>query len=103
MKKIINGKTYNTETATALGFWDNGCAYNDFQYCAETLYRTAKGAYFLHGEGGPMSCYSRSRGQNEWSGGEGISLLPESEARIWMEDHCSADAYEEAFGVAEEG
>ena len=39
MKRIINGKSYNTETAEELARGDNGL-YGDFGYCRESLYRT---------------------------------------------------------------
>ena len=42
MKKIINGKQYNTDTAKYLGDWDNGYPSNDFCYCVERLYLTKK-------------------------------------------------------------
>jgi len=37
MKKIINGKLYNTETATCLGSWSNGHDVGDFTYCEESF------------------------------------------------------------------
>ena len=49
MKKIIEGKTYNTETALLLGDWQNLWK-GDYHYCREELYRTKKGTYFLYGE-----------------------------------------------------
>ena len=39
MKKIINNKLYNTETATELGSWNNGMSNSDSSYVAETLFR----------------------------------------------------------------
>lgn len=35
MKKIIDGKKYDTETAKLVGEWTNGYSYNDFHYCTE--------------------------------------------------------------------
>lgn len=102
MKKVIDGKLYNTETATLCGSYSNGYSYNDFQFCAERLYRTKKGQFFLHGEGGPMSAYSESYG-NMSCGGEGIRLLALDEAREWGQEHLSADRYVNAFGEVEEG
>ena len=45
MKKIINGKTYNTETAKEISEWSEG-VYRDFTYIGETLYRKRTGEYF---------------------------------------------------------
>lgn len=43
MKKIINGKMYNTETATKLGDFWNGLSKSDFRQLSETLYRKKNG------------------------------------------------------------
>ena len=102
MRKIIDGRTYNTETAKELGNWYNTPDESDFTRCEETLYRTTKGAYFLHGEGGPMSPYARSIGQNSWTGSAEIVPLTEAEAREWAEQHLDAEEYEAAFGETEE-
>lgn len=101
MKAIINGKSYNTETAGELGSDSFGYA-SDFHHWHEALYRTKGGAYFTAGEGGPLSPYARTVGQNERSGGSAIYPLTEAEARSWMEWHCSPEAYVAAFGAPEE-
>lgn len=102
MKKIINGKKYDTETATKIGVWSNGLSFSDFKHCSESIYRKKTGEFFLHGEGGPMSAYSKSCGENSWSGGEQIVPLTEDEAKKWVENHLGADEYEEIFGKVEE-
>jgi hypothetical protein len=40
MKKIVNGKLYDTETAESLGQWKHSMN-------THSLYRTKKGAYFV--------------------------------------------------------
>ena len=102
MKKIINGKKYNTETATKLGDRWNGLSKSDFGRVYEELYRKKTGEYFLYGEGGPMTKYSVSVGQNCWTGGEMIIPLTEEEAREWVEMYLEADEYELIFGEVEE-
>ena len=102
MKKIINGKRYDTDTATLIGSARYGYP-SDFEYWAEDLYRKKTGEFFLYGEGGPMSRYSRSTGQNEWSGGEEIRPLSLKEAQKWAEKYLDADKYEKVFGRIEEG
>lgn len=91
MKKVIDGKIYNTETAEELARWSNGEHSSDFHWCAETLYRTKKGALFIHGEGGAMSRYSSSCGQNSVCGGEDIYAISQAEALGWMEEHSIED------------
>lgn len=39
MKKIIDGKMYNTETATEIHHFNNGLPYSDFNYLEESLYK----------------------------------------------------------------
>ena len=100
MKKIINGKKYDTTTATNVGEWDNGC-YGNFGYCSETLYRKKTGEFFLHGEGGASSRYSSHYGDSCGSG-EQIIPLTEEAAMKWAEQRISADAYEAIFGEVAE-
>ncbi len=102
MKKIINNKVYDTDTATRIGSSDNGREYNDFAYSCETLYRKRTGEYFLHGEGGPMTSYAVRTGSNNWRGSERITPMPYAAARQWAEEHLSADAYEAEFGAVAE-
>jgi hypothetical protein len=101
MKKIINGRMYNTDTAELVGKWDNCLSRTDFGYCEEKLYRKKTGEYFLHGKGGARSRWC------EWVGncvcdGEGIIPLNITMAKEWAENNLSADEYEEIFGEVEE-
>lgn len=101
MKKVINGKVYDTEKAKKLGF-DSYSNTRDFNYWHEEIYRKKTGEFFLYGEGGPMTKYAISIGQNSWSGGEKIIPLSIEAARKWVEDHLDADDYEEIFGLPDE-
>lgn len=98
MKKIINGKSYDTETATLVGKWENGCSSNDLKYFSEQLFRKKNGEYFLHGEGGAMTRYSFQTGDNSWSGGERIIPISYAAAAEWSENHMNSDEYEAEFG-----
>ncbi len=102
MKKIINGKRYDTKTAKLLGVAAYGI-YTDFAHWCEELYVKRTGEYFLFGQGGPMSKYSKAVGQNEWTGGQKIVPLTLREAQRWAEKYLSADEYEAIFGVVDEG
>ena len=101
MKRIINGKMYNTDTATCVGSDEYGNP-RDYRHWYEALYRKKSGEYFLYGEGGPLSQYRQDRGTNSWSGSESITPMDIDEARLWAEDHLDADEYIEEFGRAEE-
>ena len=102
MKRIIDGKRYDTDTARIIDTdWSN-LSKTDFGYWEETLYQKRTGEYFIYGEGGPMSKYAVSHGQNEWSGGEKIIPVSYEAARSWGEEHMGADEYEEHFGAIQE-
>jgi hypothetical protein len=102
MKKIINNKVYDTATAKELASWSNSNDWRDFHTYSETLYRKKTGEFFLHGEGGPLTQYAVSTGQNSWSGGEKLIPLTHENARKWAEDHLDGDEYESIFGTITE-
>lgn len=102
MKKVIDGALYNTETAREVGRYSNGVSFRDFSHYIEKLYRTKSGKYFLHGEGGPMTRYAVSSGQNSWSGGEHIEPMTPNAAREWAEKNLGTDEYAAEFGEPEE-
>lgn len=101
MKKIINGKMYNTETAEHIGrYWDGSCG--DFRHYVEDLYRKKTGEFFLYGCGGPMTKYATSCDDGCLTGGDGFTPLTEHEARSWCEEYLDVDKYIEVFGEPEE-
>ena len=102
MKKIINGSKYDTATAKKLGSWNNGCYTNDLNYCSEDIYRTRSGKYFIHGEGGAMSKYATSGGNNSWGWGERIEPVTRQTAMEWAEEKLDGDEYEAIFGEVSE-
>lgn len=101
MKKIINGKKYDTSTAKEIARWDNGDCLS-FGWCSETLYRKKTGEYFLHGEGGPTSKYCEYSDGMQRSGEQIIPLTGGKKAREWAEQNLGGDLYEEIFGEVEE-
>ena len=101
MKKVINGRRYDTDAAKEMGSASFSNR-RDFNYWAETLYRKNTGEFFLYGEGGPRSRYAEVVGQNEWSGGEKIIPLSLEAAQKWAEENLDAEGYEKIFGVIEE-
>ncbi|WP_029310783.1 hypothetical protein [Acidiphilium angustum] len=99
--KIIGGKIYSTQTATKICELD--CRHNrgDFGWHDTAMYRTANGAFFLAGKGGARSMWATSI-QNGSSGGEGIRVISEEDAREIAERELTPEKYEEVFGVAED-
>lgn len=92
MKKIINKKLYDTETAKMIASWSNGLGKSDFRGYEENLFLKKTGEFFLYGEGGGLSPYAERRGDG-WGYGEKITPLTEEEAREWAETHMEADEY----------
>jgi hypothetical protein len=102
MKKIINGKKYDTETAKLVGEWTNGYYANDFHYCSEDLYLKKTGEFFIYGSGGAMSKYAEAAGNNNWYGGEQIIPVTYEAAQKWAEENLSENEYEVIFGEIDE-
>lgn len=101
MKAIIKGKRYDTETAELLA--PVPCSYgrSDFRYHDTSIYRTAKGNYFITGEGGPMTMWAKAAVGGGYTGGRGIRPLSVDEAREYLE-RCGAEgtsAIEKYFPV----
>jgi hypothetical protein len=101
MKAVIDGKVYNTDTATLIGEASSRVGRNDFRWFSECLYQTKKGAFFLAGEGGPMSRWAEEDGNTTY-GGSDVVVLTEAEALAWCEENdVDADEIAERFEVEE--
>lgn len=100
MRKIIDGKLYDTETAMEVGSSSHGCQI-DFNYYEETLYRKRNGEYFLAGYGNALSKYRVQVGVDRWDSGSAIFRMSFDEARKWAEDNLSVEDYMEEFELVE--
>ncbi len=98
MKKIHNGKRYDTETAEIVAQYCNGLSSRDFYNLSEELYRTKAGAWFLFGEGGAATKYKEPVDNNCWQGGSDIVPLTAIEAQEWLEQHDMTASLEKYFG-----
>lgn len=101
MKKIINGRRYDTETAQQVAEYQHSCQ-TEFDYYVETLYRKKGGEFFLHGYGHAASPYCVWTDSSTRTGGERIVPMTYTEAQDWAEKHLDADEYEAIFGEVEE-
>jgi len=100
MLRIIDGKRYDTETATLIcDISPNDFNYDDFRYESTHLYRTGKGTWFIAGEGGPLSRWAQPVGQSGKCRGEGIQIITDEEARDLIEHHGKPEQVEEFFSV----
>lgn len=86
MKQVINGLTYNTETAEHI--CELPCKHygSDFAAHDTDLYRTKKGAYFLAGKGGPMSMWATPAHGGGTTGSSGIIPIDKADAMHHAED-----------------
>lgn len=87
MIKVINGKRYNTETADAVFYYNNGKFQSDFGYRSKTLHLTPKGSWFLHHWGGPMTDMAVAVGSNGRGWGEEIEAVSGDDAYGFLEAH----------------
>jgi hypothetical protein len=85
MKQVINGKLYDTESAEQLAKYAPVKDRQDFNFLKEVLYKTEKGSYFIHGQGGPKTKYAKKKGSTT-SGSSEIRPLTDEEALSWCED-----------------
>ncbi|MGI6784389.1 MAG: hypothetical protein ACOX5A_09225 [Aminivibrio sp.] len=96
MRKVIDGKRYDTETATLIGSHERGYP-GDLHHVFEGLYQTRKGNFFLHGEGGAGSPYGESQGNESW-GSSRIIPMSREEAFNWAQVHLVPGEFEGVFG-----
>ena len=102
MKKVLNGKLYDTDKATRLASWENIQDCRSFNHMEETLYRKRTGEYFLHGCGEARTKYAKRYEDNMWGHGEEIIPLTTKAAQDWAEEHLDGDEYEQIFGAVDE-
>lgn len=97
MKKIINGKRYDTETSEVISEWDNSLDCGNFRHYEETLYRTRNGNWFLHGKGGPLSPYAETSDNGRChTGSEDLLAFTADAAADWLAAH-DVSAFERHF------
>lgn len=97
MKKVVDGKMYNTETAELVHGWSNGRGYSDFKHREKTLYLTKKGSWFIYHSGGAMTDMAKSAGDNSYSGSSDIEPVTRKDAARFLETHDGVDALEKYF------
>lgn len=98
MKRIINGRRYDTEAkfTEAVADYSNGMPCTDFRRIDEVLYRTNHGNWFIHGAGGAMTKYSAPCGDLRGAGERIVPLTPD-EALDWLESRGETEVIEKYF------
>lgn len=105
MRKIVDGKVYDTKTATVVCDIspNGGFGRGDFAYEETRLYKSPRGAFFLSGAGGPLTRWAVPEGQNGHRSGSGLYVIDIDEARSLCERHGTSEEFIAAFGEPEEG
>ena len=97
MKKTVNGKLYDTETAHRLCELESTDYVSDFEWHETYLYYTKKGAFFIAGRGNAASIWAKPCGQSGWAAGAGLRVIDDREAREYMEAaNCTVDEFASA-------
>ncbi len=121
MKKIINGRRYDTSTATLIDYYmindigfdkvdkSNVEAFRKYifekrllEQRLENLYRKKTGEFFLYTLNVPMSRLAERKlyGIADY---ENIVPLTVDEAKEWLEECSDAETYESVFEIEDEG
>lgn len=90
MIQVIDGKRYNTKTATRIFRNTNSYFVNDFHYRETTLYLTKNGAWFLYHCGGALSDMAVSVGKAS-GGSSAIESVDADDAYGFLEAHSDED------------
>lgn len=106
MKKIINGRIFDTEKGVPIGYSDNlgsgADSVSDFGYWEAELYKTPRsGRFFLAGAGGPMTRWARPSGRTGQTGSSGIIPLDYEEALEWASKYLDPDTVMKHFEIEE--
>lgn len=105
MKAVIDGKTYNTESARkicAVGSSD-GISRSDNGYWEGDLYRTQSGRWFVQGKGNAASFFAEPYGHGS-TPGSGIRTADAESVRAWLERDGQTDVllqYAKDFGITD--
>jgi hypothetical protein len=101
MKRVINGKVYDTDAAQLVAAGESPYDRGNFNWWQEKLYRTRKGTWLLSGKGHALSRWRTYNG-NAYGSGEGLEVLSADEALEWCEaNEISADVVAAHFDVEE--
>lgn len=97
MKKVVNGKIYDTKKSFFIGYCTNGCeTKRDGRYIEHKLFKTKRsGQYFIYTFWGGLTEYAEYFGCGSTCEGEHIRLVSKEEVISWLEE------YDEWFSESE--
>lgn len=98
MKRIINGKRYDTETSILIGVSVSPLPQSSHSWWTAALHKTPRsGDYFLVGQGGPMTVWHRNAGGDGKLTGWGILPMNEAAAERWASHELTKRAFKVWF------
>ena len=92
MTRIVDGKTYNTDTASLV--CEKNYYYNGDWISSRDLYKTENGTYFFAIRGNCRELYAPA---------DKIELITEKEAKVFVEAYGNPERYISEWGEPEEG
>ena len=103
MKKVINGRRWDTEKANLVCEAQFGSP-RDLDYVKEGLYQTPRSKrFFLAGEGGPMTVFAHAVSEGTLCGGEKLIPISADVALSYAKLHADAEIvdkfFEKFFGI----
>jgi len=100
MKKVINGRRWDTEKANLICEVVNGLPC-DLDYVKVGLYQTPRSKrFFLAGEGGPMTVFAHAVSEGTLCGGERIIPIGTDVAHWLAETNASEETVKKFFEEA---
>ena len=100
MKRVVDGKVYDTDTAKLVYEYSRGFS-GVARFIYEGLYKTKLGRFFIEYSGGPYSVYGECEGSTV-SGSSGIRVVDADEAMKWCErHHCPVEIMASYFTLEE--
>lgn len=89
MRKIINGKVYDTFTAEIVAGPRAEGKPGEDRFLRESLYMMPKSCrFFLYGSSGPWHLYSSYVGDNQYVAGSGVRPLTPKQALAWVQAYA---------------
>ena len=85
MKRVIQGKIYDTQTANLIVVLPCLHAKDNWKWNETTLYRTPMGRYFLVGKGEALSRWAQATPSGAIAG-EGLEPISQADARAYAVD-----------------
>jgi hypothetical protein len=101
MKRVIDGRIYDTDKAILIGS-ERDLSPTDFRFFDAGLYQTKRSKrFFLAGKGGPMTAFGKQCSDGTWTFGEKIIPVDEKAAREWAERYLKPEVVKQLFDISE--